>query len=102
MLFEILKLTAMISIYDIKLSNLTVRGIFQILQTVWKCRKELWKRFFKSNKLRYINMLSGVNFKTFGQLNEEKVYGEDFPIEKEEHINHIDEVSGTGLRAKGN
>ena len=59
--------------------------------------ERLWRR---SEKLgfRYTILLSDGDSKTFNHLEKLKIYGDEFPITKEECINHISKRLGTGLR----
>lgn len=60
----------------------------------------LWKRSITSCGMRYINMLSDGDAKTFQHLSTLNVYGHDKKIAKEECINHVAKRLGTGLRNK--
>lgn len=59
--------------------------------------KELWKRSLK-HKLRYTTLLSDGDCKTYSVLVDEKPYGDNIQITKEECINHVSKRLGTALR----
>ena len=48
--------------------------------------------------MRYTVMLSDGDSKSFKKIVEEKVYGEDIVIEKEECVNHVSKRLGAALR----
>lgn len=56
----------------------------------------LWKRSIEVSKMRYTEILSDGDSKTFLSLSKSKIYG-DKQIEKEECINHVAKRLGTAL-----
>ncbi|GFS75683.1 uncharacterized protein TNCV_3424331 [Trichonephila clavipes] len=50
--------------------------------------------------MRFVSMLSDGDSKTFQFLSDNKIYGSDIKIEKEECLNHIAKRLGTSLRNK--
>ncbi|GFV48003.1 uncharacterized protein TNCV_4150891 [Trichonephila clavipes] len=51
-------------------------------------------------QMRFVSMLSDGDSKTFQFLSDNKIYGSDIKIEKEECLNHIAKRLGTSLRNK--
>ncbi|GFW84512.1 uncharacterized protein TNCV_456931 [Trichonephila clavipes] len=60
----------------------------------------LWQRSIKECNMRYTCILSDGDSKTFQHLMSLNIYGKGKPIKKEECINHISKLLGTGLRSK--
>ncbi|GBN79708.1 hypothetical protein AVEN_11885-1 [Araneus ventricosus] len=58
----------------------------------------LQKRSMKEAKMRCMTLLSDGDGKTHQYLNEIKVHGKNFTIMKEECMNHVVKIVGTGLR----
>ncbi|GFX02775.1 uncharacterized protein TNCV_4437571 [Trichonephila clavipes] len=60
----------------------------------------MWRRSISDCQMRFVSMLSDGDSKTFQFLSENKIYGSDIKIEKEESLNHIAKRLGTSLRNK--
>ncbi len=58
----------------------------------------LWKRSVTKSLLQYMTMLSDGDTKMYDYLCRENVYGDQYPIEKEECVNHVSKRMGTALR----
>ncbi|GFX73468.1 uncharacterized protein TNCV_3402791 [Trichonephila clavipes] len=58
----------------------------------------MWRRSISDCQMRFVSMLSDGDSKTFQFLSDNKIYGSDIKIEKEECLNHI--ARGTSLRNK--
>ncbi|GBN08750.1 hypothetical protein AVEN_134407-1 [Araneus ventricosus] len=58
----------------------------------------LQKRSMKETKMRCMTLLSDGDGTTHQYLNEIKVYGKNVTIMKEECMNHVAKIVGTGLR----
>ena len=62
-----------------------------------QCAKAIWGRSVEKHGLRYTTMLSDGDSKSFSHLAENKVYGDDIVIEKEECVNHVSKRMGAAL-----
>ncbi|GFX00819.1 uncharacterized protein TNCV_4577861 [Trichonephila clavipes] len=60
----------------------------------------MWRRSISDCQMRFVSMLSDGDSKTFQFLSDNKIYGSDIKIEKEECLNHIAKRLGTSLRNK--
>ncbi|GFV11093.1 uncharacterized protein TNCV_2718371 [Trichonephila clavipes] len=60
----------------------------------------MWRRSISDCQMRFVSMLSDGDSKTFQFLSDNKIYGFDIKIEKEECLNHIAKRLGTSLRNK--
>ena len=60
--------------------------------------EKLWKRSIETHRFRYTTLLSDGDAKTFMHLKDMNVYGDKFPIDKEECVNHVSKRLGTALR----
>ena len=60
----------------------------------------LWSRSIARNQMRYTTMLSDGDTKTFDHLCNLNIYGDDYPLNKEECINHVQKRMGAALRSK--
>ncbi|GFY03696.1 uncharacterized protein TNCV_3666071 [Trichonephila clavipes] len=60
----------------------------------------MWRRSISDCQRRFVSMLSDGDSKTFQFLSDNKIYGSDIKIEKEECLNHIAKRLGTSLRNK--
>ncbi|GFX89076.1 uncharacterized protein TNCV_2853751 [Trichonephila clavipes] len=60
----------------------------------------MWRRSISDCQMRFVSMLSDGDSKTFQFLSDDKIYGSDIKIEKEECLNHIAKRLGTSLRNK--
>ncbi|GFS74776.1 uncharacterized protein TNCV_1690751 [Trichonephila clavipes] len=60
----------------------------------------MWRRSISDWQMRFVSMLSDGDSKTFKFLSDNKIYGSDIKIEKEECLNHIAKRLGTTLRNK--
>ncbi|GFY34617.1 uncharacterized protein TNCV_1373081 [Trichonephila clavipes] len=60
----------------------------------------MWRRSISDCQMRFVSMLSDGDSKTFQFLSDNKIYGSDIKIEKEECLNHISKRLGTSLRNK--
>ncbi|GFU38783.1 uncharacterized protein TNCV_2891611 [Trichonephila clavipes] len=60
----------------------------------------MWRRSISDCQMRFVSMLSDGDLKTFQFLSDNKIYGSDIKIEKEECLNHIAKRLGTSLRNK--
>ena len=58
----------------------------------------IWSQSTKKHKMRCTSIISNGDNKTWGALNQMKVYGDDAKINKLECVNHIHKQMGTGLR----
>lgn len=62
----------------------------------------IWQRSVSKHKLRYTEMISDGDSKTFTNLAELKPYGESHPISKHECVGHVQKRMGTALRKLAN
>ncbi|GFY13465.1 uncharacterized protein TNCV_1803361 [Trichonephila clavipes] len=60
----------------------------------------MWRRSISDCQMRFVSMLSDGDSKTFQFWSDNKIYGSDIKIEKEECLNHIAKRLGTSLRNK--
>ncbi|GFT47433.1 uncharacterized protein TNCV_3749841 [Trichonephila clavipes] len=60
----------------------------------------MWRRSISDCQMRFVSMLSDGDSTTFQFLSDNKIYGSDIKIEKEECMNHIAKRLGTSLRNK--
>jgi hypothetical protein len=60
----------------------------------------LWKRSLNACGMRYVNILSDGDAKTYQHVVSLNVYGSSIKILKEECLNHVAKRLGTGLRNK--
>ncbi|GFY17687.1 uncharacterized protein TNCV_1074221 [Trichonephila clavipes] len=60
----------------------------------------MWRRSISDGQMRFVSMLSDGDSKTFQFLSDNKIYGSDIKIEKEECLNYIAKRLGTSLRNK--
>ncbi|GFW99391.1 uncharacterized protein TNCV_3006931 [Trichonephila clavipes] len=60
----------------------------------------IWRRSISDCQMRFVSMLSKGDSKTIQFLSDNKIYGSDVKIEKEECLNHIAKRLGTSLRNK--
>ncbi|GFX93135.1 uncharacterized protein TNCV_4760141 [Trichonephila clavipes] len=60
----------------------------------------MWRRSISDCQMRFVSMLSDGDSKTFQFLLDNKIYGSDTKIEKEESLNHIAKRLGTSFRNK--
>ncbi|GFY31639.1 uncharacterized protein TNCV_4199501 [Trichonephila clavipes] len=60
----------------------------------------MWRRSISDCQMRFVSMLSDGDSKTFQFLSDNKIYGSDIKMEKEECLNHIAKRLGTSLRNK--
>ncbi|GBN21861.1 hypothetical protein AVEN_51791-1 [Araneus ventricosus] len=65
-----------------------------------KAAEILWTRSVENCGMRYMNVLSVGDSKTYQDLLELDVYDDSMKISKEECLNHVAERLGTGLRNK--
>ena len=63
-----------------------------------ECALRMWRRSIEVNKLRYTIMLCDGDSKSFDAVVQEKPYGDQITIEKEDCINHVAKRMGTALR----
>ena len=63
-----------------------------------ECALRMWQRSIDVNKLRYTTMLCDGDSKSFDAVVQEKPYGDQITIEKEDCINHVAKRMGTALR----
>ncbi|GFW51236.1 uncharacterized protein TNCV_3595181 [Trichonephila clavipes] len=57
----------------------------------------MWRRSISDCQMRFVSMLRDGDSKTFQFLSDNKIYGSDIKIEKEECLNHIAKRLGTSL-----
>ncbi|GFT17521.1 transposable element Tcb2 transposase [Trichonephila clavipes] len=60
----------------------------------------MWRQSISDCQMRFVSMLSDGDSKTFQFLSDNKIYGSDIKIEKEECLNHIAKRLDTSLRNK--
>ncbi|GFS62882.1 uncharacterized protein TNCV_2276031 [Trichonephila clavipes] len=60
----------------------------------------MWRRSISDCQMRFVSMLSDGDSKTFQFLSDNKIYGSDIKIKREECLNHIAKKIGTSLRNK--
>ncbi|GBN79283.1 hypothetical protein AVEN_27577-1 [Araneus ventricosus] len=65
-----------------------------------KAAEILWTRSVENCGMRYMNVLSDGDSKTYQHLLELDIYGDNMKISKEECLNHVAKTLGTGLRNK--
>ncbi|GBM42296.1 hypothetical protein AVEN_235009-1 [Araneus ventricosus] len=65
-----------------------------------KAAEILWKRSVEKCSMRYMNVLSDGDSKSYQHLLELDVYGDNTKISKEECLNYVAKRLGTGLRNK--
>ncbi|GBM08884.1 hypothetical protein AVEN_57434-1 [Araneus ventricosus] len=65
-----------------------------------KAAEILWKRSVENCGMRYMNVLSDGDSKTYRHVLEFDVYGDNMKISKEERLNHVAKILWTGLRNK--
>ena len=58
----------------------------------------IWLRSIRTNKMRYVTVLSDGDTKLHSELNRLQPYGPDTVIEKEECVNHVSKRLFTGLK----
>ena len=58
----------------------------------------LFTRSIERHNLRYTRMVSDGDSKSFTEVSAAKPYGDEFPVEKEECIGHVQKRMGTALR----
>ena len=63
-----------------------------------ECALRMWKRSVEKNGMRYTTMLCDGDSKSYDAISEEKVYGPEVVIEKEDCVNHVSKRMGTALR----
>ena len=60
--------------------------------------KRIWLRSVPKHKIRFTKFLSDGDASTFSVLKKLNSYGDNFPIEKMDCVNHADKRLGTALR----
>lgn len=60
--------------------------------------KLMWMRSLKLHSFRYTTMLSDGDSKLYNEIVRLNPYGDEFPVNKEECINHVGKRLGTALR----
>ena len=58
----------------------------------------LWKRSIENFSARYLNILSNGDAKTFQHLCDNQVYEDDFPLKREQCVNHVSKCFVSALR----
>ncbi len=62
-----------------------------------ECASRIWNRSVAKYKLRYTTMLSDGDSKSHDFISQQKVYWQHVEIKKEECVNHLSKIMGTGL-----
>ena len=60
----------------------------------------IWKQSVSKNKLRYTQMISNGDSKTFKLLSDQLPYGGSNLVSKHEYMGHVQKRMGTALREK--
>ena len=63
-----------------------------------ECAKRLWRRSVEKHNLRYMTMVCDGDSKSYDAVCQDRVYGNQKSIQKEDCINHISKRMGTALR----